>query len=327
MSNKSQVICWVVTDGVPGVENQCLGLARALGFEPVVKRVKPRFPWKQLSPFLRVGLKWAFSKNGDPLVPPWPDILIASGRNSIAASLYVRRASMKPGDRPRTLTVQIQNPVIDPSFFDLVITPRHDELIGRNVMTTRGSLHRVTSEMLKQEAEAFKKDVAHLPAPRIAVLIGGSNSVYQLTPNEMPSIIERLRKLASSTDGSLMVTPSRRTGEKNLAMLQEGLKDVPSYIWNMQGANPYYGMLGLADAIVVTADSVNMASEACSTGKPVYIIDLPGGSDKFRRFHQTLRDDGFTKPFTGVLEKYTYQPLNDVALAAERVREMMASRQ
>ena len=112
------------------VENQCLGLARALGLEPVIKRIKPRCPWKQLSPFLRIGLKWAFSKKGDSLTPPWPDLLIASGRNSIAASLYVRRASMTLGDKARTLTVQIQNPVIDPSFFDLVITPRHDESVG-----------------------------------------------------------------------------------------------------------------------------------------------------------------------------------------------------
>ena len=86
---------------------------------------------------------------------------------------------------------------------------------------------------------------------------------------------------------------------------------------------PYYGMLGPADAIVVTADSVNMASEACSTGKPVYVIDLPGGSEKFRGFHQTLRDDGFTRPFTGILEDREYQPLNDVQLAADRVREIM----
>src|SRR3546814_5644221 len=48
------------------------------------------------------------------------------------------------------------------------------------------------------------------------------------------------------------------------------------------GENPYFAYLGLADAILVTADSVNMVCEAASTGKPVYVIDLDGSSDKFR---------------------------------------------
>ena len=31
--------CWVVTDGRPGMANQCLGLAEALGLEPIAKKV------------------------------------------------------------------------------------------------------------------------------------------------------------------------------------------------------------------------------------------------------------------------------------------------
>ena len=27
--------CWVLTDGKPGMENQCLGLAEALGLDPI----------------------------------------------------------------------------------------------------------------------------------------------------------------------------------------------------------------------------------------------------------------------------------------------------
>lgn len=362
--------CWIVTDGKAGMENQCLGLAEALGIQPVIKRIKLRSPWRQLSPFLRFGLEYAFSEEGDPVAPPFPDLLIATGRHSVPASLYARRETM--AGRANTLTVQLQNPVIDPSRFDLVVVPRHDGLTGPNVMTTRGALHRVTTEMLQKEAAKFLPTVAHLPSPRIAVLIGGSNAVYQLTPVEMVPLVEQLRKLVSGGDrmnpnvlpplrgeleggslnnsnaenngtsppptpparggglyrsfGSLMITPSRRTGEDNLAILQQGLKDSPAYIWDGQGYNPYYGMLGLADIILVTCDSVNMVSEACTTGKPVYVIDLAGGSDKFRRFHQSMRDDGLTRPFTGSIESYIYEPLDDVGLVAERIRGMLAAR-
>jgi mitochondrial fission protein ELM1 len=217
----------------------------------------------------------------------------------------------------------LQNPVIDASRFDLVVVPRHDGLTAPNVMTTRGALHRVLPEMLKREGEKFAPRIEHLPRPRVAVLIGGSNAVYQLTPREMRPLARKLAELPDAMGGSLMITPSRRTGESNMAILQEALKDKPASLWDGQGDNPYYGMLALADFIVVTCDSINMASEACTTGKPVYVIDLPGGSDKFRRFHQSLRDDGLARAFTGKLEAYSYPPLNDVQLVADRVRKMM----
>lgn len=324
MTTERQAICWVVTAGVVGMENQCLGLAARLNLDPVVKRVKLRTPWKQLSPFFRGGLTHAYSHKGDSIQSPWPDLIIASGRASVPACLMARRAPAALGCR-RTFTVYIQNPVIDPSRFDLVALPRHDGVLGENVITTRGSLHRVTPQLLADEAAKLSQRLPPLPGPLIAVLIGGSNSVYQLTPREMAPIAFHLSELAKSTGGSLLITTSRRTGDANIALLKTALDGVPHFLWTGEGPNPYYGMLGLADAIVVTCDSVNMNSEACSTGKPVYVIHLPGGSDKFRLFHQALRDDGMTRPFAGRLEKWSYQPLDDVQLVANRVRQMMGT--
>jgi mitochondrial fission protein ELM1 len=217
--------------------------------------------------------------------------------------------------------------VIDISRFDLVVVPRHDGLSGPNVMTTRGSLHRVTARMLRAEAEKFAPLVASLPIPRIAVLIGGNNAVYSLTPREMKVIAAQLAAIAGKK-GGLMVTPSRRTGAENIKILQDALQGSGSYIWDWNGpvANPYYGMLGLADVIIATCDSVGMVTEACSTGKPVMIIDLPGGSDKFRRFHQTMRDDGMTRPFRGEVEIWGYAPLDDMRLIADRIRQMIGKR-
>lgn len=305
-----------------GNENQCLGLAAALGCVPVVKRISLRAPWRILSPYLRWGLGLAHSAKGDPLLPPWPDLLIASGRASIPASLYVRAMSRKSGARP-TLTVQIQNPVINPSYFDLVVVPMHDCLSGDHVLSTRGSLHRITAELLSHEGESFRKEIEHLPSPRIGVLVGGPSHAYQMTSAETVPLAAQLRALAQKTGGSLLVTPSRRTGSENLAALQEGLKGVPSYIWDMQGRNPYFGMLALADAFLVTCDSVNLASEACSTGKPVHIIELPGGTKKFRMFHQKLQEDGLTRPFKGDLEQWVYQPLNDMQVVVDRVKALL----
>lgn len=315
---RKQLSCWVVTDGKIGMENQCIGLAEALGLQPLVKRIKLRTLWRLLTPYLRLGKRFAFSPAGDAIVPPWPDLLITTGRQSIPAALRVRNASGR-----RTVCVHIQDPVLDPQRFDLVIVPRHDAARGAGVMTTRGGLHRLSPALLAAEAEKFHALFAHLPRPWVAVLIGGTNGVYQLSPREMVPLVTQIANMAKETGCGLLVTPSRRTGPDNLAILQAALHDIPHYLWDGTSENPYYAMLALADAILVTCDSVNMVSEAATTGKPVHVLHLPGGSDKFARFHQALQDDGITRPFTGRLERWSYTPLNDMELVAARVRALL----
>ncbi|MDA0654034.1 MAG: mitochondrial fission ELM1 family protein, partial [Proteobacteria bacterium] len=207
--------------------------------------------------------------------------------------------------------------------FDLVVVPRHDRLRGDNVVTTRGALHRVTGERLRRAADEFAADVAALPRPLVAVLVGGDNGVYRLGPDQARDLGSKLGALARSGAG-LAVTPSRRTGASNERILRDALAGLPAVVWDGGGANPYFGYLGLADAIVVTCDSVSMVSEAVSTGKPVYIFDLPGGSDKFRAFHAGFRADGFTRPLadalaSGALDPWTYAPPDDTAMVAAEV--------
>ena len=308
----------MVTDGKAGMESQCVGLAEALGLTPIIKRVALRAPWRQLTPYFRIGGLAQFARGSDPLLPPWPDLLIATGRHSVAASLLVKKLS-----GGRTKTVQLQNPVIAPSHFDLVIVPRHDALTGGNVVSTRGALHRVTPEILREGAELLAPHVAHLARPYAGVLIGGSNAAYRMGPGEMAALARQLASSAREMKASLLITPSRRTGEDNLRILKTELAGVPHYLWDGEGENPYFGLLGLADFLVVTCDSVNMVSEAASTGKPVYVADLPGGSPKFERFHRALREEGVTRTFLGTLVPYAYRPLDDMGFVAARVKALL----
>jgi hypothetical protein len=307
-----------VTDGKAGMESQCVGLAEALGLTPVVKRVKLRWPWRELTPYLRVGGRAQFAGGSDILAPPWPDLLIATGRHSIAASVLVKQLS-----GGRTKTVQLQNPVIDSNRFDLVVTPRHDRLEGRNVISTRGALHRLTPELLREGAQRLAFQVMRLERPFIGVLIGGTNAAYRFGQSEATALARQLAACARAMNASILVTPSRRTDENCLRTLEIELLHVPHYIWDGQGDNPYFGILGLADFLVVTSDSVNMVSEAANTGKPVYVVDLPGGSEKFSRFHNALREEGVTRPFAGTLSPYTYKPLDDVSMVVNRVNLLL----
>ena len=314
MKNK-KLTSWVVTEGIAGTENQCLGIAEALSLKPIVKRIKLKAPWRQLSPWLNWGYKYALTKNSDQISPPYPDILIASGRKSIGIARYIKESS-----KGKTFVVQVQDPRIDHKYFDLVTVPQHDPTRGENIVVTTGALHKVTPEKLEAEKKKFEKTLEHLPKPRVAVLIGGSSKHYKMTKENTESLIEQLKTLK---DAGLMITASRRTGEENTAILREKLKSDNIYFWDGSGENPYFGFLALADYIVVTEDSVSMVSEAISTGKPVYIASLEGGAKRIDLFHKLLQEQGYTKPFTGKLEIWSYEAPNDTLKVAKEIQKRM----
>lgn len=300
--------CWIVVEeGLTGTENQCLGVAQALGIVPEIKRIRLREPWRSLSPWFGFPQSWSFRP---PLVPPWPDLLIASGRKSIAASLYVKK---KAGDK--VFTVQIQDPRIKPEAFDLVAVPAHDPTRGDNVVVTTAAPNLITEQRLEAAYHRFSF-LMGLPRPRVAVLIGGSTKVFSLTAGVTRELAEKL----GAIEGGLMITASRRTGAENTLYLREALKGKKTYFWDGKGENPYMGFLAWADAIVVTSDSVSMLSEACTTGKPVYMIALEGQSRRLSTFHKTIIDKGMVRLFEGKIEEWKYPPLDDAGLVAREIR-------
>jgi mitochondrial fission protein ELM1 len=124
-----------------------------------------------------------------------------------------------------------------------------------------------------------------------------------------------------------MVTFSRRTPPRARDVIARALADVPGWIWEGEGANPYFAFLGAADAFVVTEDSINMVAEAASTGKPIYIATVDGGQRRKRLFHADLERKGVIRPFTGDHAPWTYAPLRETErLADEVVRQLGARR-
>lgn len=310
--------CWILTEGHAGMEAQCRGLADALGIVPALKRVRVRLPWDWLPNRMWLWPLAAPTRDSDRLAPPWPDLIISCGNVSAPLAAAIRAES-----GGRTRAVHIQDPKMDLARFDLVIAPRHDGLAGANVMSSKAALHPVTPEKLAAGGQRWAAALAHLPRPLVAVLIGGSNGRHRLTPAVAARLADDLVRLARDSGGALAVTPSRRTGAGALRIIGERLAGLSADIWDGAGDNPYFGILGLADAVVVTGDSVNMVSEACATGKPVHVFDLDGGSAKFDRFHGALRARGITRRFEGRLESWRYDPPDDMARAVAAVRRRL----
>jgi len=306
------ITCWIVTEGIAGTENQCLGVAQALGVTPTIKRISLNAPWNILSPFIGFEMAGTFSPK---LQKPWPDLLIASGRKAVAAARYIKKKS-----KGKTFTVFLQDPKVRPSQFDLVAVPLHDRIRGPNVIVTNGAPNKITPESLVHAKNKFSSLFSPLKAPRVAVLIGGNSKSYKMPLR----LIEKLCKQLNEIDASLMITTSRRTGEENLKIIQKQCDKDTNFIWNSRGENPYFGMLAWADYILVTADSTSMISDAATTGKPVYIIPLEGGSAKFNTFHTHLKRLGILRDFDGTLEKWVYPPLTDAQNIAAVIKKKMA---
>ena len=311
--------CWIVTEGYIGLENQALGVAEGLGLTPILKTVAARQPWRSLPPRLWVD-RVGFRALAGELAPPWPDVVVSCGGQAALAAYLIRRDS-----GGRTFTIHVQKPALPAREFDVLVVPKHDGLTGPNVIVTEGAVHRVTRAKLAEAAERFAARYAHLPNPRVAVLIGGSNNRYRLTAERMRVLAGQLAALAKGGAG-LMVTPSRRTEPEAARILAEALAGLSTDIWDGAGENPYFGLLGVADAILVTRDSVSMTSEAAFTGKPVHVIDLDGSSRRIERFHAHMQQQGYTRRFTGKLESWTYTPPDDTAMAAARIKPLLEAR-
>lgn len=316
---------WAVSDGRSGIEAQVVGLSDALArlvpCEVTIKRVgwkggTGRLPWwLNLLP-----KRWLTPQSGIPTSRngEWPDVWIAAGRATLPLSIRAKRWS-----GGRTRVVQIQDPRVPPTMFDLVIPPKHDRLSGDNVLAITGSPHRVTPARLEAEYAAFKALIDPLPHPRVAVLVGGKSKAFDLSSERAAQIAHSIQIPLEQEGGSLLMTFSRRTPEPARALMTARLRHLPGVIWNGDGPNPYFAFLAGADYILVTEDSTNMATEAASTGKPVFVLKMDGASLKFRLFHEELERMGAARPYGGAFHGWTYAPVNETDRAARAVLEMI----
>ena len=208
---------WVLHDGKPGMASQALGLAEAAGFPFVERRLAVRRPWTWLAPSLWIAPLFAATERGRPLAPPWPDLVIGCGRNTVRPALAIRRLS-----GGRTMAVQVQDPRIGRGLFDLMVVPEHDRLRGPRVLVTKGAIHRVTAARLAAERRRFPA-LESLPRPVVGVLIGGANRSYRLDLARLGEVADGIRRAVRLTGGTALVTPSRRTGDGGNTVLLEHL--------------------------------------------------------------------------------------------------------
>jgi len=272
---------WLLEPYRAGEQQQVLALAEALGWPFERKRLAHRRLRGALTNLGRgTGLAGVDPRRSDPLRPPWPELLITAGMRNEPVARWVREQS-----GGRTRLVHLGRPWADPDRFELVITTPQYRLPRRaNVLHNDLPLHRVHAARLAQAAARWAPALAALPAPRIAVIVGGHSGPYTLGARAARRLLAEAAALARAAGGSLLITTSPRTPAAAVAELRRDCGvPVHCYAWRPGDPdNPYFGYLALADALVVTADSISMLAEASATGKPLYLFDLGAGRHRMR---------------------------------------------
>ena len=333
---------WVVSDGTAGMRLQAVALADALR--------RARADWHcedfTISPHGLVRAlprlaTWMpglplYASAGDgqlhrrPHAGRFPDIMITCGRRMAGFALALRRHAHAAGTP--TQIVHIQDPRLPPRLFDAMVVPRHDRARGANVLVTTGSLNRLTLGTIQRAMmEMPSRWLGATRRTAVAVMLGGDNRRYRVSDEMAAAMGTRLAGFATANAAQLILVASRRTPDGLVERITAALPADRVMLPRDDEPNIYPGVLGLAQATIVTADSVNMASEAAISGKPVMIApwraatpDNPSGeSGRIRAFHDAMFAAGHTVPLGQIIPSGPFERLDEMDGLAERLLELL----
>jgi mitochondrial fission protein ELM1 len=295
---------WCLLGRKAGDNTQVRALADELGYGYEEKQILAR-PWELLAHLLPAPSLAGIDRGASSaLLPPWPDLVISAGRRNEPVARWIKKQS-----GGSSALVHMGRPWASLAEWDLVVTtPQYFLPRQANILHNRLPLHRLNRRQLQAAGESLRPQLAGLPRPWIAVLVGGDSGRFVLTPAKGKRLGELADRLAGACHGSLLLTDSPRTPAAAADALLERLS-VPHYCyrWGSGGSNPYRGLLALADAFVVTGESMSMLGEAAAMGRPLFIFDVGDGA----------------VPWWQLAHSYRYKPLSHrlaMSLGPERMR-------
>ena len=197
------------------------------------------------------------SKKLANIIPPQGrQIVVSCGIDCVGEALSYKASG--------AFVVAVLDPTKRQDEFDLVVVPSHDPHPNLpNFIETTGLINHISPEFL---LSYIKPEFAG----KIAVLIGGKHIGGNFTVDDAKRLLADLKG-----QGDLLITTSKRTEVGVVDFLRKNISQ-NDFLWDYntdgQAANPYYSILASANLLVVTADSVRMCSEACSSGKAAAIF-------------------------------------------------------
>ncbi len=264
---------WLIVGDKAGDNAQVATIAEALGWPVEYRRLVFREPYRTGKPKFEASLYHIDENLSDPLLPPWPDLIITIGRRPAMAALWIKQRS---GGRTKVVILGRPKRYLDQ--FDLVVVPAQYCVPKRsNVYRLSLPLMRVDGSAVEAAVKAWHERLRELPRPLVAVLVGGATKPYRLEAEVARRLLEQAQA-ATRGQGTLYISTSRRTPPEVVETLQD-CKPANALLYryglDRPEDNPYLALLGLADGCIVTADSISMMVESLRLGRPLAIFPLP----------------------------------------------------
>ena len=303
----------LLTQGMHGMVSQVEGLARALGLTYKHQSIKLKPFWNllppKLTPISENLVKEKFVCDSK--------VIISCGRKSVIPSIALKKRLGK-----EIFTIHIQDPKVSLKYFDLIISPEHDNIKGDNVLTTKGAIHYLTKKEIKDNLNYL--NVNKEKKKLVAFIIGGPNKYYNYNDQAIQQLFTKIKTLFTPDKYKIIIVPSYRTPEKIIKKAFDTF-NFNHIVIKTVDKKAYLSALALADISVVTCDSTSMISEAAITGKPVYIAMMKPNKNnrRFKKFYSLLTDLGITRELKDSVEEWSYESLNEVNRVAPIIKTKM----
>ena len=264
---------WVLHSTGLGANRQLTTLASAIGGHPIVKDTLDR-PWRAFCDRLLGSRSKIPTAKRAYLHAPWPDLVLFGGGRSWLDAVRIRAAS---GGVSRIVCVGRPGAPLD--SVDLTLTtPQYGLPDHPRVLHLDLPLNFHDQARLDAASPDWSARFEMLPRPWIGVMLGGDSGSYRLNAEAARALGRSLATRCRHLGGAALVTTSPRTRDDVLNAVLIELGDVPNFHYRFVAGdrdNPLDGILALADAFVVTADSASMLAEACFTGRHVAVFEPP----------------------------------------------------
>jgi mitochondrial fission protein ELM1 len=338
----------LLADGKPGHENQSLGVLPAdiapwrlaVVYRSRAARLRAWLAARWPTPFaaLAGGFPWrGVLRDADRLAARVaeagpPALVLSAGSGPAPMTLLAARHLHRPA-------VTCMTPSVGLSGFDLALVPRHDRPPrDPRVVVTLGAPNRIDPAALAAAAADLQARHGLGAGPFIALLVGGDSARHAIPPDLGEAILSAAQNLAASRKAALLVTTSRRTRAETEDRMAARADETAWFCRGRTDPEPAVpGMLGLADLVIVTEDSVSMVSEAASAPARVLTVAVEAPGAPPRRHEAVLAAleaggyiartdaDGIVETGTALLDAPPPPVLDDTSRCREAVARLVGS--
>ena len=303
----------LLTEGMHGMISQVEGLAKALDIEFIHEKIVINNFWKIIPPRFTPIKKFVFKNN---LIKDF-NIVISCGRKSVIPSIFLKKKY-----RNKIVNIHIQDPKVSLKNFDFIVVPEHDNLVGENVLQSKGAIHYLRENELEKNKNYLKSQIRE--EKLVTLIMGGPNKYYDYNDKDIDKIFKKIKENFINNGYQLVFIPSMRTPQNIIDKAKNYYNENQIIITSID-KNAYLSSLSLSDHIIVTCDSISMISEAAITGKPIYIAHMPNKkkNERFKKFFDLFKSLKIIRDLEDSVDNWSYKKLDETNRISRYIKDQL----